>query len=53
MNLTTKQTIISDFLYHIYLDSDSEELDKWLGWLAIMNGDEKLAEVIHENSKSL
>lgn len=51
--MTKAQNIISDFICNIYLDSDSEELDNWLGWLAIMNGDEKLAEVINENSKDL
>lgn len=43
MNLTTKQTIISDFLYHIYLESDSKELDEWIVYLARETGDEKLA----------
>lgn len=46
MNLTKEQTIVSDFLFNIYLESDSPELDKWLAWLAIMNHDEKLAEAI-------
>lgn len=46
MNLTTKQTIISDFLYNIYLESDSKELDEWIVYLARENGDEKLANAI-------
>lgn len=49
MNLTTKQTVISDFLYHIYLESDSEELDEWIIYLARENGDEKLAQAIEGN----
>lgn len=49
MNLTTKQTIISDFLYHIYLESDSKELDEWIVYLARENGDTKLAEMMGDN----
>lgn len=49
LNLTSKQTIISDFLYNIYLESDSEELDKWLAYLARENGDEQLAKMIRGN----
>lgn len=49
MNLTTKQTIISDFLYNIYLESDSKELDEWLSYLALENGDERLAKAIRGN----
>lgn len=49
MNLTTKQTIISDFLYHIYLESDSEELDEWIIYLARENNDEQLAKMIGDN----
>lgn len=49
MNLTTKQTIISDFLYNIYLESDSKELDEWLVYLARENGDEQLAKMIGDN----
>lgn len=49
MNLTTKQTIISDFLYHIYLESDSKELDEWIMYLARENGDEALAVAIEDN----
>lgn len=49
MNLTTKQTIISDFLYHIYLESDSNDLDEWIVYLARENGDEKLAQAIEDN----
>lgn len=49
MALTKAQTHVSDFLFNIYLESDSEELDKWLSWLALMNGDEKLAEAMGYN----
>lgn len=49
MNLTTKQTIISDFLYNIYFESDSKELDEWLSYLALENGDEKLSKAIRGN----
>lgn len=49
MNLTTKQTIISDFLYNIYLESDSKELDEWIVYLARESGDEKLAQVMEDN----
>lgn len=49
MNLTIKQTIISDFLYNIYLESDSKELDEWIVYLARENGDEKLANAIGDN----
>ena len=46
MNLTSEQTIISDFLYNIYLESDSKELDSWIMYLALENGDEQLAKMI-------
>lgn len=46
MNLTKQQTYVSDFLYNIYLESDSKELDEWLVYLARENGDEKLAKMI-------
>lgn len=49
LNLTTKQTIISDFLYSIYLESDSKELDEWIVYLARENGDEQLAKMIGGN----
>ena len=42
MNLTSKQTIISDFLYNMYLESDSIDLDLWIAYLARENGDDKL-----------
>lgn len=48
MFLTKAKAHVSDFLFNIYLDSDSEELDKWLGFLARANGDEKLAKMIDE-----
>lgn len=49
MNLTIKQSTISDFLYTIYLESDSKELDEWLIYLARENGDEQLAKMIGGN----
>lgn len=49
LNLTKQQTYVSDFLYNIYLESDSEELDKWLQFLAIENGDLELARAIRGN----
>lgn len=49
MNLTKQQTYVSDFLYNIYLESDSNELDEWLAYLARENGDEQLANIIGGN----
>lgn len=49
MNLTKQQTYVSDFLYNIYLESDSEELDNWLAYLALENGDEPLARLMGGN----
>lgn len=49
LNLTKQQTYISDFLYHIYLASDSRDLDEWLEYLARENGDEQLAKMIGGN----
>lgn len=49
MNLTKQQTYVSDFLYNIYLESDSKELDNWLTYLALENGDEQLAKMIGGN----
>lgn len=49
MNLTEAQTYVSNFLYDIYLDSDSEELDSWLAYLALENGDEPLAKLMGGN----
>lgn len=46
LNLTKQQTCVSDFLYNIYLESDSKELDEWLAYLARENGDEQLAKLI-------
>lgn len=46
MNLTKQQIYVSDFLYNIYLESDSKELDEWLAYLALENGDEWLAKMI-------
>lgn len=48
LNLTKQQTYVSDFLYNIYLESDSEELDKWLAYLARENGDEELAKSMED-----
>ena len=49
MNLTKQQTYVSDFLYNVYLESDSKELDAWLTYLARENGDEQLAKAIGGN----
>lgn len=49
LNLTKQQTYVSDFLYNIYLESDSKELDNWLAYLARENGDEQLAKMIGGN----
>lgn len=49
MNLTKQQTYVSDFLYNIYLESDSKDLDEWLAYLAQENGDEQLANMIGGN----
>lgn len=46
MELTKAQTYVSDFLYNIYLESDSKELDEWLIYLARENGDEQLAKAL-------
>lgn len=46
LTLTKEQTYVSDFLYNIYLESDSKELDAWLVYLARENGDEELATMI-------
>lgn len=49
LNLNKNKTIISDFLYNIYLESDSKELDEWIVYLCRENGDEKLAKAIEGN----
>lgn len=49
MNLTKQQTYVSDFLYNVYLTSDSKELDEWLAYLARENGDEQLAEAMNND----
>lgn len=49
LNLTKQQTYVSEFLYNVYLESDSEELDKWLAYLARENNDEQLANTIGGN----
>ena len=46
LNLTKEQTYVSKFLFNIYLESDSKELDEWLVYLARENGDEELATMI-------
>ena len=43
-------TIISEFLYAVYLGSDSKELDEWLAFLARENGDEQLAKKMEESN---
>lgn len=47
--MTSKQIAISDFLYSIYLESDSKELDEWLVYLARESGDEQLAQLMGGN----
>lgn len=47
--MTIRQTVISDFLYAMYLESDSKELDEWLIYLARENGDEQLARMMGDN----
>ncbi len=47
--MTNRQTVISDFLYSMYLNSDSKELDEWLIYLARENGDEQLARMMGDN----
>jgi hypothetical protein len=49
MELTKAQTYVSDFLYNIYLESDSKDLDEWLIYLARENGDEQLAKMMGDN----
>lgn len=49
LNLTKQQTYVSEFLYNVYLKSDSEELDRWLAYLARENNDEQLANTIGGN----
>lgn len=49
LDFTIKQKIISDFLADVYIASDSNELDKWLAFLARENGDEPLANRIGGN----
>lgn len=47
--MTKEQTIISDFLLKCYLESDSDELDKWIEFLARENGDDELANAMRGN----
>lgn len=47
--MTNRQIVISDFLYAMYLESDSKELDDWLIYLARENGDEQLARLMGDN----
>lgn len=49
MELTKQQTYVSDFLYNVYLNSDSKDLDEWLIYLARENGDEQLAKMMGDN----
>ena len=51
--LTKAQTYVSDFLLNVYLYSDSDELDNWLRYLAIENGDEQLANIIGGNNSDI
>lgn len=47
--MTNRQIIVSDFLYAMYLNSDSKELDEWLIYLARENRDEQLARMMGGN----
>lgn len=47
--MTNRQIAISDFLYTMYLESDSKELDEWLIYLARENGDEQLVKMLEGN----
>lgn len=47
--MTNRQIIVSDFLYSMYLYSDSKELDEWLIYLARENGDEQLVRMMGDN----
>ena len=49
LNLTKQQTCVSEFLYNVYLESDSKELDEWLVYLARESGDERLAQLMEGN----
>ena len=49
LNLTKKQTYVSEFLYDVFLNSDSKELDEWLIYLARENGDDELAKAFEGN----
>lgn len=49
MCLTREKSYVSDFLFNVYLESDSKELDEWLVFLARENGDEELAKRIGGN----
>lgn len=43
LNFSKEQKVISDFLYYMYRESDSVELDLWIAYLARHAGDEQLA----------
>lgn len=47
--MTKRQSVVSDFLYAMYLYSDSKELDEWLIYLARENHDEQLARMMGDN----
>lgn len=47
--MTKKQQIISDFLFDMYIQSDSKELDEWLQYLALENGDTLLQQKMRGN----
>ena len=49
LDLTKQQTYVSEFLYNVYLESDSKELDEWLVYLARESGDERLAQLMEGN----
>ena len=47
--MTKKQQIISDFLFDMYIQSDSKELDEWLQYLTLENGDTLLQQKMRGN----
>lgn len=47
--MTNKQQIVSDFLFDMYIQIDSKELDEWLQYLALENGDKLLQQKMRGN----
>lgn len=50
---TKQQDIISTFLFKVWFQSDSDELDAWLAYLARENKDDELAELFEVNDNDL